>query len=327
MSSGWNPNFSDHDSEDEDDVAYSYSGRDAIVVLIDANATMFEEDADPEGNSNFQKTLKCIEALMLNKIVCSEKDLISVLLYNTLNKPDPKVDDPDDVKQIIPPDNCSILMAPKPVTKERIQFIKNLIESEDHMDFANYYGHSTTGAKMAEVLWFCSIAFNNCRYSLQSRTILHFTNIDVPHRAGSVEFQQAIVRAKDLQQLSLDYRLFPMKETFSDTFYLDFLCTIMESDPKEFEMPASQTQEEMIKRRIFKKDFKKRAQSHLKMSLGDGFSFGVEVFGFTRFESLLMTIFIFLLIFLLNVVSEKPRSLAICCFPEPISTRSRVSGV
>lgn len=273
--------MSDNDSDDEGDV-FLHGGRDAIIVLIDANAKMFQDqEGASEGTSNFRRCLKCIEALMLNKIVCSEKDLISILLYNTQHSPDPYLDDKEDFEGVVLPDNCAILIALKPLIKEKIQYIKNFVESNDYLDFSNKYGHSTD-SKLSEVLWTCSGLFTKCGYKLQTSTILHFTDIDIPHQPGSTNYQQAIVKAKDLQQLNLDYRLFPMQEDFSDSFYKDFLCTILETDPDEFEMPAFQDQEEMLLRRIFKKDYKKRAQSHLKFFLNKALSFGVDIFGFTR---------------------------------------------
>lgn len=113
-------------------------------------------------------------------------------------------------------------------------------------------------------------------------SIQMFTNIAIPHPIGSPDFQTAILKAKDLQQLNFDFRLFPMKESFSDAFYRELICTIQNLSLDEFEMPKYEEEEELMMRRLFKKNYKKRAQTHLHFKLNDEVYFAVDLFGFVR---------------------------------------------
>lgn len=74
-------NFSfqqDFDSDDEDQVAFKQSGRDATIIVIDCNNSMFEELQDDESSSLFTKCLSVLERYLLNKIISSSKDLVSI---------------------------------------------------------------------------------------------------------------------------------------------------------------------------------------------------------------------------------------------------------
>lgn len=73
-------NFSFHqdfDSDDEEQSEFKQSGRDAALVVIDCNETMFEEIEDEEGCSLFTKCLSVLERYLLNKIIDSNKSLVN----------------------------------------------------------------------------------------------------------------------------------------------------------------------------------------------------------------------------------------------------------
>lgn len=69
----WNPN---HAEEEEDSQEYVFGGREGLLALIDCADYMFLERDD--GSTNFKETLALIEAIMRNKIISSEKDLVSI---------------------------------------------------------------------------------------------------------------------------------------------------------------------------------------------------------------------------------------------------------
>lgn len=65
----WNPAAVIDVDEDEDAPFGTLSGRDGVIFLIDAGLS---------GNSdNFRSCLECIVAVMKNRIIQSEKDLVS----------------------------------------------------------------------------------------------------------------------------------------------------------------------------------------------------------------------------------------------------------
>lgn len=181
------------------------------------------------------------------------------------------------------PEHCAIMTLLKPASVESINFIKSLKESDDSMDFSNVYGHLSGGhAKFSDILWICTSMFAKSDYKLAVSSIQLFTNIDIPHAVGSPEYNTAILKAKDLQQLNLDFRLFPMRSSFSEDFYKQMICTISSLALDEFEMPKFEEEEELMLRRLFKKTSGKRAQCHLNFKLSDDLFFGVDVFGFVR---------------------------------------------
>lgn len=68
----------DFDEEGEEEQSPSYSGREAQIVVIDANISMFAEmEDDEEITCLFKKCLTVVERLLLNRIISSSKDLVS----------------------------------------------------------------------------------------------------------------------------------------------------------------------------------------------------------------------------------------------------------
>ena len=72
------------DSDDESDSPFDHVfGRDEIIVVIDCAASMFTEvTRDGENFCMFKKCLTVLERLLLNKIISSNKDLVSFKLIN-----------------------------------------------------------------------------------------------------------------------------------------------------------------------------------------------------------------------------------------------------
>lgn len=74
-------NFSfqqDFDSDDEDQAAFKTPGRDATIIVVDCNNSMFEKLDDDESSSLFTKCLSVLERYLLNKIISSNKDLVNI---------------------------------------------------------------------------------------------------------------------------------------------------------------------------------------------------------------------------------------------------------
>ncbi|XP_055548745.1 ATP-dependent DNA helicase 2 subunit 1 isoform X2 [Wyeomyia smithii] len=254
----WNPDHSD----DDDDIGQEigFSGREGILALIDCANYMFSEN--PDGSNNFKVTLELVEAMMRNKVINSEKDLIGVVFYNTKHSLQP-VDEIECAAGLIVPKNTSLFM---PLSNPSAESIKNIIDlrgSEDFMDFKRKYGHSEE-SNMSDVLWFCSLN-------------------DEPHAAGSYEYQQTFIKAKDLQQLDVNLILVPLSSDFNDRkFYREFLCTVANENPNEFHFPCYQDSRERLLNRIFRRDFKKKALSHLKLQISETIEVGVNLYSLSR---------------------------------------------
>uniref|UniRef100_A0A0P6J643 ATP-dependent DNA helicase 2 subunit 1 n=1 Tax=Aedes aegypti TaxID=7159 RepID=A0A0P6J643_AEDAE len=271
----WNPN---HAEEEEDSQEYVFGGREGLLALIDCADYMFLERDD--GSTNFKETLALIEAIMRNKIISSEKDLVGVVFYNTEHSPAP-ADEIELETGLVVPKKTAIYMPLSNPSADSIRKIINFKDSED-LDFDRKFGHSQD-SNLSDVLWLCSRLFTRCGYKLEQSSIVLFTSNDEPHSAGSYEYQQCFVKAKDLQQLDINIVLIPMSEQFDGSkFYQEFLCTVADEDPDQFTFPCYQESREPLLARIFRRDFKKKALSHVKWQLSDDVSLGVNIYSLSR---------------------------------------------
>lgn len=78
MSQHWRSTDSDNEENEEGDgEEMNLSGRDAIIFLVDCAESMFESiDAEEEPRSKFRIAMECIEAVMRNRIIMSDSDLV-----------------------------------------------------------------------------------------------------------------------------------------------------------------------------------------------------------------------------------------------------------
>ncbi|XP_055634365.1 X-ray repair cross-complementing protein 5 [Toxorhynchites rutilus septentrionalis] len=271
----WNPDY----SEDEEHQEFIFGGREALIVLIDCAEYMFAERSD--GNNNFRDALECVEAIMRNKIISSEKDLIGIIFYNTEHSPVLSDEFENEIGLIVP-NRSAVCMPLSNTSADQIRRIINLRESDDFCDFGRQFGHSTD-CNLADVLWLCSRVFTRCGYKLEQMSIILFTSNDEPHPAGSYEYQQCFVKAKDLQQLDVNIVLVPMSIDFDETkFYLELLCTVGNEDPELFRFPRFEESRQRLLNRIFRKDFKKKALSSIKLQMSEDVIVGVSIYSLSR---------------------------------------------
>lgn len=202
-----------------------------------------------------------------------------VVLYNT--EKNPSINSDDDQVPIVVPKNCSIMIPMKAISADTIRFLKGMQEF-DLNDFSNKYGHAED-TKIADVLWLCSSLFSNAGFKLQLSSIFWMTNNDSPHDPGSNNFQQAYRRAKDSQQLNWDFRVVPLNENFDgDQFYKELICNIIDEDPAEFDFPNCLVDENELKKRVFRRDYRKRIISKVEMKIGEDMKIGIGIYSLTR---------------------------------------------
>uniref|UniRef100_A0A182M049 DNA helicase n=1 Tax=Anopheles culicifacies TaxID=139723 RepID=A0A182M049_9DIPT len=276
MSADWRANRSD-DEEDEQEEAFA--GRSGLILAVDCAGYMFEQEGDSE--SKFVEVLHIIEAIMRNKVVTNERDLVGVVFYNTKNNPAP---DSDEELQpgLVAPRQCAIYIPLGNTSVDMIRKVRGMRESNDLFGFDTTYGH-TQDASLSNVMWLCSRMFSHCGYKLQQSTIILFTSNDMPHDTSSNEYQQALVKARDLQQKEIFVELVPMSSTFNcDKFYKEFLCTVLEEDMSDFDAPVYEKSKAKLLYRLFVRSYKKRSMAHLKWHLSDDIALGVNIYTLRR---------------------------------------------
>lgn len=78
QSDNWNKDFSgDEDGDAEDD--WEYGGRNGILFLVDCRESMFK--TTDQGTSNFRLAMECVEAVLMNRIILSDTDLVNMFIW------------------------------------------------------------------------------------------------------------------------------------------------------------------------------------------------------------------------------------------------------
>ncbi|GAB0099056.1 ATP-dependent DNA helicase 2 subunit 1 [Sergentomyia squamirostris] len=269
----------DFDGETEEaETQVTFGGREGILFAIDTSATMLEENESKE--CNLRTALEAIEAAMKNLVVGNQKDLVGVIFYNTIQSPRSKFE--ADSVEIVVPKNMSIILPMDAPSVDSISYVNNFYTSDDLMDFHNKYG-CCNDATFSDVLWLCTRMFQKCGYKLQSSAIVVFTDNPLPHAANSHEYNQAMVRAKDLSQLNVEFSLIPMQENFDGTlFYREFICTAMDMDLDHFQLDTFVRDIETISNRIYRRNYRKRCNNYLKFTVGDGVDISVGLYSSIR---------------------------------------------
>uniref|UniRef100_A0A182PKS9 ATP-dependent DNA helicase 2 subunit 1 n=1 Tax=Anopheles epiroticus TaxID=199890 RepID=A0A182PKS9_9DIPT len=276
MSSDWRANQSDGEEDDHED---AFAGRSGLILTVDCASYMFAQEAETE--SRFVEVLHLIEAMMRNKVVTSETDLVGVVFYNTQHNPAPETED-ELQPGLVAPRQCAIYLPLTATSVGMIRNIRGMRESDDLSGFDTKYGHSQN-TSLSNVLWLCSRMFAHCGYKLGQSTIVLFTSNDQPHDLSSNEYQQALVKARDMQQKEIFVELVPMSSSFDcGKFYKEFLCTVLEEDMEEFECPVYERSKERLLHRLFVRSYKKRSIAGLKWYLSDDISLAVNVYSLRR---------------------------------------------
>ncbi|EAA08137.5 AGAP002690-PB [Anopheles gambiae str. PEST] len=277
MSTDWRANHSDEEEDEQDDV---FAGRSGLILTVDCASYMFEREGG-ESESRFVEVLHIIEAMMRNKVVTNETDLVGVVFYNTKHNPAPETEE-ELQPGLVAPRQCAIYLPLGATSVEMIRKVRGMRESDDLFGFDAKYGHAQ-GTSMSNVLWLCSRMFSHCGYKLAQSTIVLFTSNDQPHDSSSSEYQQALVKARDLQQKEIFVELVPMSGSFEcGKFYKEFLCTVLEEELDEFECPVYEQSKERLLHRLFVRSYKKRSIAGIKWHLSDDVSLAVNVYSLRR---------------------------------------------
>lgn len=75
FSDRWNPNEASDEEDEPEGGSIRFTGRNGLIFLVDAH-----EDLTGTRDT-FESCLECIEAVMLNRIISSAKDLVGFEIY------------------------------------------------------------------------------------------------------------------------------------------------------------------------------------------------------------------------------------------------------
>ncbi|KAF8953037.1 X-ray repair cross-complementing protein 6 [Haplosporangium bisporale] len=272
MSSSWRSRDEEPEDEENEEVVDNEtkwgSSRDSILFVIDCSPPMLQPDQ--EGEVPFKTAIKCASAVLLNKIVTSETDLVGIVLYGTAkSKNANNFENIYVLQDLDAPDVHKIL---------QLESVEN-----ESFNFDEEIGTSNGKYTLGEMFWTATNLFGASAQKVGSKRVFLFTNEDDPHR-GDIGLRSASkVRAKDLQEFGILVDLFDIDkpgEKFDRTlFYQDLL--LHDADENE----DADTQQEKatanlgeLLQRVQRKEHKKRVAGYLPFKLAPGLEIGVKTF-------------------------------------------------
>ncbi|KAF9374594.1 X-ray repair cross-complementing protein 6 [Podila verticillata] len=272
MSSSWRSRDEEPEDEENEEVVDNEtkwgSSRDSILFVIDCSPSMLQPDQ--EGEVPFKTAIKCASAVLLNKIVTSETDLVGIVLYGTAK-----------AKNANNFENIYVLQDLDAPDVHKILQLES-IENES-FNFDEEIGTSNGKYTLGEMFWTATNLFGASAQKVGSKRVFLFTNEDDPHR-GDIGLRSASkVRAKDLQEFGILVDLFDIDkpgEKFDRTlFYQDLLLhdTDENEDAGTQQEKATANLGELLQR-VQRKEHKKRVSGYLPFKLAPGLEIGVKTF-------------------------------------------------
>lgn len=202
-----------------------------------------------------------------------------MIFYNTEHSPDGGLS--SDLNLVLP--KKSAVFIPLDIQKvENIERVMEFQKSDDFDDFPTKYGHSED-CNLSDIFWFCSKLFTRCGYQMRATSIVLFTDNPLPHPKDSHEYRQLVLKANDLQQAEVLVSLMPMSTDFDcNLFYRQFLCVVLDEDYDHFQAPTYEGNIAQLTKRIYRRDFRKKANSKVVFQIGDEYKFGVALYSMAR---------------------------------------------
>ncbi|XP_050980973.1 X-ray repair cross-complementing protein 6 isoform X2 [Labeo rohita] len=266
-------NEDDEVEEDEEDSGgdYKISGRDSLVFLVDASKEMFVKGEDGEP-SNFDMTMQCVRSVYTSKIISSDKDLVALVFYGTEQSKNPR----NSFKHVYVYHDLDSPGAQRVQDIDKLQGEKGAQVAEKTM------GSGETS--LGEALWCCSNLYSDIKLRLSHKRLMIFTCRDNPHGGDNAKDRQARTKAADLKETGVVIDLMHLTKPGGFDVSL-FFCDIVSPPEDESELglqiEPSRKLEDLTKR-VRAKELKKRAQSRLTFSLGEGVNLAVGVYVLAR---------------------------------------------
>ena len=234
---------------EDEELAQSESApqKDEVILLIDCSQSMLRRHQNTE--ISFFMVIRAVLGFMKNKILSSESDNISIVLYNT-----------QQTKNHMNFQGIFVLQDLAPPDAPRIKQLQAIQQQNQYI-----WGHSE--ALFVEALWLCHdiLAQNK---NVANRRILIFTDEDRPNATRPNEVQRAIQRAKDLAQQDILLELYPLNKAESAFNFQNFYIKIVpvdEDDPEENISGTDKLEDLVFK--MHTKEYKKRKLGTLNFAL------------------------------------------------------------
>ncbi|XP_036428762.1 X-ray repair cross-complementing protein 6 [Colossoma macropomum] len=276
----WDAYYRNEDDEVEQEEGeesagdYKYGGRDSLVFLVDASKEMFVKGEDGEP-SNFDMTMQCVRSVYTSKIISSDKDLVALVFYGTEQSKNPR----NSFKHVYVYHDLDSPGA------RWVQEIDSLRGEKGAQLAAETMGLGGSGeTSLGDALWCCSNLYSDIKLRLSHKRLMIFTCRDNPHGGDSARDRQARTKAVDLKETGVVIDLMHLTKPGGFDVSL-FFCDIVSPPEDDGELglqlePCGKLED--LQKRVRAKEMKKRAQSRLTFSLGEGMNVAVGVYVLAR---------------------------------------------
>lgn len=258
----------DVDEDDEEGGSWSFGGRTAAVFLIDASAEMFQQASGGDEDPAFNRAIKCAHSTLLRKIISSDQDLISVVLFNTREKKNPT-------------DFANIYILQdlvRPGAEVVLQLEELLQMSASNFD--KKYGHSHS-ANIHDALRVCQGIFTKCSSKLAGQSILLFTCRDDPHAGDNQKQRQAQKKARDLKEVGISLEILHIGTNFNvKKFYKDLIVLDDSEDDSQEQITLADPTDrfEELMDRVKRLEHKQRTTGKVIFTLAPGVEMSVSIY-------------------------------------------------
>uniref|UniRef100_A0A8B9HRG8 DNA helicase n=1 Tax=Astyanax mexicanus TaxID=7994 RepID=A0A8B9HRG8_ASTMX len=223
-------------------------------------------------NKKREKNQQCVRNVYTSKIISSDKDLVALVFYGTEQSKNPR----NSFKHVYVFHDLDSPGA------QRVQDIDKLRGDKGAQQAAETMGSGETS--LGDALWCCSNLYSDIKLRLSHKRLMIFTCRDDPHGRDSARDRQARTKAADLKETGVVIDLMHLMKPGGFDVSL-FFCDIV--SPPEDESELGMQLEacgklEDLQKRVRAKEMKKRAQSRLTLSLGDGMNVAVGVYVLAR---------------------------------------------
>ncbi|KAL7857038.1 hypothetical protein SRHO_G00159370 [Serrasalmus rhombeus] len=273
----WDAYYRNEDDEVEQEEGeesagdYKYSGRDSLVFLVDASKEMFVKGEDGEP-SNFDMTMQCVRSVYTSKIISSDKDLVALVFYGTEQSKNPR----NSFKHVYVYHDLDSPGA------RRVQDIDSLRGEKGAQLAAETMGSGETS--LGDALWCCSNLYSDIKLRLSHKRLMIFTCRDDPHGGDGTQDRQARTKAADLKETGVVIDLMHLTKPGGFDVSL-FFCDVVSPPEDDSELglqlePCGKLED--LQKRVRAKEMKKRAQSRLTFSMGEGMNIAVGLYVLAR---------------------------------------------
>uniref|UniRef100_A0AAR2J9R7 DNA helicase n=1 Tax=Pygocentrus nattereri TaxID=42514 RepID=A0AAR2J9R7_PYGNA len=269
----WDAYYRNEDDEVEQEEGEESAGfgRDSLVFLVDASKEMFVKGEDGEP-SNFDMTMQCVRSVYTSKIISSDKDLVALVFYGTEQSKNPR----NSFKHVYVYHDLDSPGA------RRVQDIDSLRGEKGAQLAAETMGSGETS--LGDALWCCSNLYSDIKLRLSHKRLMIFTCRDDPHGGDGTQDRQARTKAADLKETGVVIDLMHLNKPGGFDVSL-FFCDVVSPPEDDSELglqlePCGKLED--LQKRVRAKEMKKRAQSRLTFSMGEGMNIAVGLYVLAR---------------------------------------------